>query len=157
MLSLEHLRAILSVSSDNYWPDVARILEKTASSPSFDFINPNCLSLPTSSKDLQDRIRHNLRRNCPEYIVIIIFGLVAKHWHVVAAATMIYKLDTFVAGLGHAVASPQSQSNENRAPEHTHKLMRVCNGLYGSRGDVQLEGKLGEQAVLTRAVVNEVG
>ncbi|KZL80708.1 hypothetical protein CI238_13029 [Colletotrichum incanum] len=131
MLSLEGLRVILSVLRENYWPYVARILENSASSPLFDLVNPNYLTLPTSFKDLQQRIRHNFIRFHAAYIVIIAFGLLAKHWHVAAAAIMIHKLSAFVTVSGRGDASLRSDTDRSGIPRYAHNLMR---GIWLSSG-----------------------
>ncbi|KZL69467.1 hypothetical protein CI238_13553, partial [Colletotrichum incanum] len=124
MLSLEDLRVILSVLRENYWPYIARVLENSASSPLFDLVNPNYLTLPTTFKDLQQRIRHNFIRFHAAYIVIVTFGLLAKHWHVAAAATMIHKLSAFVTVFGHGDASLRSGTDRNGISRYAHNLMR---------------------------------
>ncbi|WQF76852.1 Putative prenylated rab acceptor PRA1 [Colletotrichum destructivum] len=124
MPSLEDLRIILSVLRENYWPYVARVLENSASSPLFDLVNPNYLTLPTSSKDLQQRIRYNFIRFHAAYIVIVTFGLFAKHWHVAAAATMIHKLGTFMTSFGRGDASLQADTDQSGIPRYAHNLVR---------------------------------
>ncbi|KAK1975301.1 hypothetical protein LZ30DRAFT_809037 [Colletotrichum cereale] len=171
MLSLEDLRVIVSVLSENYWPYVARVLESSTSSPLFDIINPDYVTLPTSLDNLQTRFKHNFIRFHVAYIVIITFGLLAKHWHVAVVVAIVHKLGTFVTSLGRGDASLKSDTGQDETTRYAHNLMRgiwlssghsddrtaVYDGIRGSRGGPQLEGKGYREAVLMREAVIPTG
>ncbi|KDN62708.1 hypothetical protein CSUB01_08514 [Colletotrichum sublineola] len=131
MLSFENLQVIISMFRTDYWPYVARALESSTSSPLFDFINPDYLTLPTSFDDLQNRIRKNFIRFHVAYIVIITFGLLARHWHVAAVVAIVHKLGTLVTSPGRGDASMQSDTGQDEITRYAHSLMR---GIWLSSG-----------------------
>ncbi|KAK1502281.1 uncharacterized protein CCOS01_17116 [Colletotrichum costaricense] len=61
-MSVEALQVALSALKDTYWPYIVRALGNPATSLLFDLIDPACLNLPTSLKELQQRTKQNFIR-----------------------------------------------------------------------------------------------
>ncbi|KAK0369572.1 hypothetical protein CLIM01_13062 [Colletotrichum limetticola] len=128
-MSVEALQVALSALKDTYWPYIVRALGNPATSLLFDLIDPACLNLPTSLKELLQRTKQNFIRFHAVYVVIITFGLIANHWRVAAVAMFLYKSGVSLTSSGRADAPPKAGGCRNGSPKYTHHLMR---GLWVS-------------------------